>query len=209
MADVFEDRRDLDERRKRLWNIIYETPNLDWLLLTKRPQNVERLVPWGRHWPNNVWMGATAENQRWLDERLPALTSLNARILFLSCEPMLGPLNLSRWIEGGKLGHHRKIDWVIGGGESGHHARPMHPEWLIRLRDQCVHANINFHFKQWGNWKPVTARQLDGYASRELVLSNGSRITIANMGKKAAGRRLQGRTWDEFPDQSITTPSVP
>ena len=199
MADVFEDRRDLDARRKKLWGIIDETPHLDWLLLTKRPQNVAHLAPWTDRWPENVWLGATAESQRWLDKRMPALTSLGARILFLSCEPLLGALDLSRWIEGANRGEHRRIDWVIGGGESGHHARPMHPEWLTSLRDQCVGAGINFHFKQWGNWRPVSSSQVNGYGSKVLFLTNGNRITIANVGKKAAGRRLQGRTWDELP----------
>ena len=75
----------------------------------------------------------------------------------------------------------------------------MHPEWLTSLRDQCVGAGINFHFKQWGNWRPVSSSQVNGYGSKVLFLTNGNRITIANMGKKAAGRRLQGRTWDELP----------
>ncbi len=204
MADVFEDRRDLDERRARLWGIIEQTPYLEWLLLTKRPENVANLAPWGRRWPDNVWLGATAENQRWLDARMPLVTALPARILFLSCEPLLGPLDLSRWVQGAARGEHRKIDWVIGGGESGHHARPMHPEWLTSLRDQCISSGIRFYFKQWGNWRPIPFRAGNGYKTRELRLANGERITIANMGKKAAGRRLQRRTWDEFPDSHPT-----
>jgi protein gp37 len=199
MADVFEDRRDLDASRERLWRIVEETPHLDWLLLTKRPENVERLTPWKTEWPVNVWLGATAENQRWLDKRMSTLVSAPARVIFLSCEPLLGPLDLSQWIDGAARGVHRKVDWIIGGGESGHHARPMHPEWLTNLRDQCVRAEIKFHFKQWGNWKPVLPRQVNGYASKVVFLSNGTRITIANVGKKAAGRRLEGRVWDEFP----------
>ena len=199
MADVFEDRRDLDERRARLWRLIDETPNLDWLLLTKRPQNVKRLAPWAHHWPENVWLGATAENQRWLDRRMPHLISLNARVLFLSCEPLLGFLDLSQWIDGAKRGQYRCIDWIIGGGESGYHARPMHPEWLTTLRDQCIAAGIKFHFKQWGNWRPLPQNNAKGYVTRMVSLASGDPVTIANMGKKAAGRRLQGRTWDEFP----------
>ena len=208
MADVFEDRRDLDERRARLWRLINETPYLDWLLLTKRPHNIRRLVPWTDHWPENVWLGATAENQRWLDRRMPHLISLNAQILFLSCEPLLGYLDLSRWIEGARRGQYRCIDWVIGGGESGHHARPMHPEWLTSLRDQCIAAGIKFHFKQWGNWRPFPHKDASGYVTRMLFLTNGNPITIANMGKKAAGRRLQGRTWNELP-RSVRESSLP
>ena len=131
---------------------------------------------------------------------MPLLTALRARILFLSCEPLLGPIDLSCWVEGARRGEHRKIDWIIGGGESGHHARPMHPEWLTSLRDQCVSSGIKFYFKQWGNWRPVPPRVGNGYTTREMILANGERIAVANVGKKVAGRRLQGHTWNEFPD---------
>jgi protein gp37 len=94
------------------------------------------------------------------------------------------------------------LDWVIVGGESGHHARPMNPEWARSVRDQCLAAGIRFHFKQFGNWKPVSPRQVDGYEVRTLFLSNGDRITVANVGKKRAGRLLDGRTWDELPSAS-------
>jgi protein gp37 len=201
MADVFEDRPDLRDRREQLWKVIAETPHLDWLLLTKRPQNIAKLAPWTSHWPDNVWLGATAENQRWLDNRMELLTQAGAHVLFLSCEPLLGPLDLSRWIDGARRGAHRGIDWVIGGGESGHHARPMYPEWVTSLRDQCVRAGIKFLFKQWGNWRPVAAHQVNGYHSRTVFLSNGNQIVMANVGKKEAGRSLQGRTWDEVPRQ--------
>jgi protein gp37 len=196
MADVFEDRRDLDSKRTRLWDIIEKTKNLDWLLLTKRPQNIRKLAPWREKWPANVWLGSTAENQRWLEKRVPILLEHNAKVLFLSCEPLLGPLDLSRWTNP-RVG--RRIDWVIGGGESGHHARPMHPEWITSLRDQCLAAGVRFHFKQWGNWGPIPPNKVNGYRSKAMFLSNGNTVILANMGKKDAGRRLQGRTWDEFP----------
>jgi protein gp37 len=199
MADVFEDRRELDDKRTRLWEVIASTPNLDWLLLTKRPQNVARLAPWGEAWPANVWLGATAENQKWLERRVEILVSLPARVLFLSCEPLLGPLDLSRWVDGARRGQHRAIDWIIAGGESGHHARPMHPEWLTGVRDQCREAGIKFLFKQWGNWRPVAPHDVNGYRSKTVFLSTGNGVILANMGKKVAGRTLQGRTWDEFP----------
>jgi protein gp37 len=203
MADVFEERRELDDKREHLWKVIDETPHLDWLLLTKRPQNVRRLAPWKASWPENVWLGATAETQKWLDRRMAVLTDTNARVLFLSCEPLLGPLDLSQWIDGARRGVHRGIDWVIGGGESGHHARPMHPEWLTSLRDQCVAAGIKFLFKQWGNWRPVAANQVNGHQNRTVFLSTGQSVILVNMGKKEAGRRLQGRTWDEFPSSEV------
>jgi protein gp37 len=200
MADVFEDRRDLDGNRERLWGVIADTPHLDWLLLTKRPQNVSRLAPWGDRWPANVWLGATAETQKWLDKRMAELTRLRARVLFLSCEPLLGPLDFSAWLERARRGECRMVDWVIAGGESGHHARPMHPEWLTSIRDQCVSAGIRFHFKQWGNWLPVQPEDVNGYKSKTLSLSNGDMVIVANVGKKIAGRKIDGVTWDEFPN---------
>lgn len=201
MADVFEDRRDLDGKRQRLWNLIGRTPNLDWLLLTKRPQNVSRFAPWGAVWPANVWLGSTAENQVWLEKRLPFLLRHPAQVRFLSCEPLLGPIDLSKAFSASSATG--GVDWVIGGGESGHHARPMHPEWITALRDQCIEKKIRFHFKQWGNWRQVSPRQINGYRSKTIFLSNGNTILLANMGKNAAGRRLQGRTWDEFPTPTI------
>jgi protein gp37 len=199
MADVFEDRPDLDRKRERLWALIEATPKLDWLLLTKRPQNVARLAPYGESWPSNVWLGATAESQKWLDRRMRELETLRAKILFLSCEPLLGPLDFSNWIARARRGEGRMVDWVIAGGESGHHARPMHPEWLTSLRNQCVAASIKFLFKQWGNWRPAAPREVNGYKSKAVFLSNGDRITIANLGKKRAGRKIDGVTWDQFP----------
>jgi protein gp37 len=203
MADVFEDRRDLDLKRERLWALIAKTPNLDWLLLTKRPQNISRLAPYGNAWPSNVWLGATAENQRWLDRRMEELSLVPAKILFLSCEPLLGPLDLKPWVDAARRGRHRMVHWIIAGGESGAHARPANPEWFTSLRDQCIDARIKFHFKQWGNWKPVAPRQLNGYAAKTLFLSNGDKIMVANMGKKKAGRHLEGRTHNGLPRSPV------
>lgn len=199
MADVFEDRSDLDERRTRLWQVIGRTPNLDWLLLTKRPENVAKLTPWTNDWPENIWLGATAENQRWLDKRLPHLLTTNAKTLFLSCEPLLGSVDLSAWSTLAKKGRSRFVDWVIGGGESGHGARPMNPEWALHLRDQCVDLGVRFHFKQWGNWKPAADGGTERGARKTLFLSDGNRVTVVNVGKRLAGRLLDGQQWDQFP----------
>jgi protein gp37 len=195
MADVFEDRRDLDDKRARLWPLIEATPALDWLLLTKRPQNMRRLAPWGDRWPANVWAGATAENQRWAQKRLEELLIVPAAVHFISAEPLLGPIDLSPWIGAAD----RTIDWVIAGGESGPKARPMNPDWARGLRDQCHEAGIAFLFKQWGNWRPIDPASLNGFTSKTVFLTSGNQITIANMGKKAAGRTLDGTTWDQVP----------
>lgn len=147
MADVFEDREGLDEWRIRLWGLIELTPNLDWLLLTKRPERVERSVPWTQKWPANVWIGTTVENQEWADERLPHLKRLPAAVRFISAEPLLGPVDLRPWLGS-------TLDWVITGGESGPKARPSSPTWFRNVMNQCMEADVAFHFKQWGDWAP-------------------------------------------------------
>lgn len=195
MADVFEDRRDLDATRERLWVLISETPSLDWLLLTKRPDRVDRLSPWGKEWPRNVWLGTTIENQRWAEKRLPRLLSHPAIVHFVSCEPLLGHLDIEKWLTPNRSGP--SVGWVIAGGESGHKARPMNPVWARALRDQCDRQGVPYHFKQWGNWQPV-----QGPVSGANVRHVGDdRLTVAmiNVGKKRAGRLLDGKEWNGFP----------
>ena len=161
MADVFEDRRDLDGSRERLWELIEATTSLDWLLLTKRPEKVRDLSPWGQHWPENIWLGTTAESQRWAERRVTWLLDCAAKVRFLSCEPLLGPISLHSWIS--------DIDWVIAGGESGSKARPMSPEWLRLLRDQCLESQTAFHFKQWGEWFPSETESPTAASRRPAV----------------------------------------
>ena len=201
MADVFEGRPDLVSSRERLWSLISETPWLDWLLLTKRPENIVNMVPWRGVWPANVWVGTTVENDEWAAERIPHLSRLPAAVRFLSCEPLLGPLDLSAWLRPRPRANAKdmhQIDWVIAGGESGHHARPMDPVWLRSIRDQCVHADVPFHFKQWGDWSPDGGGSSRG---RLLMLDGGPNggVQMTRVGKRAAGRRLDGRLWDGFP----------
>ena len=191
MADVFENRIDLDEARARLWCLIEETPNLDWLLLTKRPDLVNAKTPWDDHWPSNVWLGTTVENQEWADERLPALAAVPARVKFISAEPLLGPIDLGDW--------RQVIDWVITGGESGSRARPSSPSWFRDLLNQCMAADIPFHFKQWGDWAPGQGVSLA--KARSAHAADGT--TMLRVGKKAAGRVLDGVTWDGLPLASI------
>lgn len=184
LADAFEDRRDLDEPRARLFATIEQTPWLDWLLLTKRAGCIMRLAPWGDGWPPNVWMGVSAEDQRRLIERIGCLREIPAAVTFLSCEPLLGPISLfgggcedagpAVLHHGGSYrtdygtgieydcAHEPAISWVICGGESGPKARPMRAEWARSLRDECADAGVPFHFKQAGN---VLAREW-GCASR-------------------------------------------
>lgn len=189
MADVFENRPELDRWRDKLWDLIARTPWLDWLLLTKRPSLVTRYVPWEQGWPTNVWLGTTIESQEWVEQRLPHLLKLPAAVRFLSCEPLIGPLDLRPYLN--------QIDWLIAGGESGSRARPMNPEWPRGLRDQCLQAGVAFHFKQWGHWHPVNPSEFR--RTVRMQDSSGNTIWMAPMGKSAAGRDLDGRRWDEIP----------
>lgn len=193
MADVFEDRRDLDPHRERLWALIEETPNLDWLLLTKRPENIGALAEW-KKWPRNVWLGTTVENQETAEERIPELIKHDVKVRFISAEPLLGGLDLSTWLGS-------ELHWVIGGGESGGKARPACPSWFASLRDQCREHGAGFHFKQWGEWAPASSLPSNKVQSR--IVADGA--IMVRLGKKAAGRHLDGRTWDELPKKGKKT----
>lgn len=175
LADVF-DNEVPEQWRADLFRLIEATPNLDWLLLTKRIGNAAQMMFMARggHLPllPNVWLGATICNQAEADRDIPKLLATPARVRFLSIEPMLGPVDLTRiklplrgesfetanvlWRKDSlQRGAARaSIDWVICGGESGPQARPMHPDWARSLRDQCSAAGVPFHFKQWGEWAP-------------------------------------------------------
>lgn len=198
MADVFEERRELNAWREKLWTLIGQTPWLDWLLLTKRPENASSMVPWSSKWPANIWLGTTVENQLWANKRIPTLLETYAKVRFLSCEPMLGPIDLSRWLltRSEANATEKKLHWVIAGGESGHGARPMRPEWVRYLRDQCTESRVAFHFKQWGNWRPVDAGSADGGGGPS---KKNTRTDFEFLSKAKAGRDLDGKEWDEFP----------
>lgn len=172
----------------------------------------------------NVWLGVSAERQQEANERIPHLLATPAAMRFVSAEPLLGPIDLTRIriapdhhtivdaLRGYGLssGGRTRIDWVITGGESGPGARPMHPDWARSLRDQCADAGAPFFFKQWGGWMP------DGTAAHRMIISRDGSIDIPDdraadesagevemmrVGKKAAGRRLDGVEHDDMPEQ--------
>lgn len=201
-------------------------------VLTKRPERMRAVVDYIKplflgmvfngskvEWPlPNVWLGVSVENQKAADERIPLLLQTPAAVRFLSMEPLLGPVDVpevymkkldwgdgpKHWPDGAGI-----IDWIIVGGESGPHARPMHPDWAMSLRDQCQAAGVPYFFKQWGAWMPlpdyepvpiglkrVTWFGTDGQIGGEY---DGGQIMV-RVGKKTAGRLLDGRTWDELPE---------
>lgn len=231
-ADIFErhavgsERERLNGQRAKVWALVAATPWLDWLFLTKEPENILDMIPaeWAANGcPANVWMGCTVENQKAADTRIPHLLRVPAVVRFLSVEPMVGAVDLARWMgeytcygcgyrgddisitgnddndevdacpdcgtqRGAGFGDAENdprttrdggIHWVLCGGESGRGAnvRPMHPQWARSLRDQCIAAGVAFHYKQWG--------EHDEHGTR--------------LGKKATGRILDGRTWDQLP----------
>ena len=147
LADVFDNQAPTGARAD-LFNLIRTTPEIDWLLLTKRPENLGLMLPkldlWGDGWPN-VWLGTTAEDQPRFDRRWRLLNGIPARVRFISYEPALGPLMAMRPYP----------DWIICGGESGPHARMMDLRWARDLRDQCETAGIPFFFKQTTGKKPI------------------------------------------------------
>jgi protein gp37 len=147
---------------KDVFDVMCRAPWHQFQVLTKRAERIEELSP-KLVWAPNIWMGVSIENEKYA-YRIAHLRKTGAHVKFLSIEPLIGPV--------GKL-YLRGIDWVIVGGESGPGARPMEPEWVTDIRDQCLKAGVAFFFKQWGGVQ-----------------------------KKKTGRTLDGRTWDEMPADS-------
>lgn len=222
LADVF------DNAVERAWradlaSLILATPDLDWLLLTKRIGNAAGMLldMFGRDVPANVWLGATIVDQAEADRDIPKLLATRGpRIRFLSMEPLLGPVDLTqlrdgyvdalRGIEGGRTSTLRdinEVDWVIVGGESGPGARPMHPGWARSLRDQCAAAGVPLLFKQWGEWVPLTEPDGGEWPVDQggfcRLSWDGERVAdgwpMQRIGKKAAGRLLDGVQHDGVP----------
>ncbi len=249
LADWLDDEVDL-EWLADLLQLIHECTFLDWQLLTKRPQNWKPrladvvnlvltyrpadkknydLIQWVQGWlngtpPGNVWIGWSCEDQQRLDERSPHGIEIPAKIHFVSCEPLLGPLNFFplppggrqrlpvSWLDLGSCAESR-IDWVIVGGESGSSARPMHIDWARDIRQQCAIAEVPFFFKQWGEWTPIYGTGIlrgneDDEADRYVWLSIEGKqcesglapdVLMIRPGKVAAGRAIDGKEHDEFP----------
>ncbi len=208
MSDLFHPDVPLDFLAQ-VWDVMVRTPRHQFQVLTKRPQRVaaalgprgidfyavEKPVPCPQP---NIWLGTSIESDRYT-WRADYLRQTPAAVRFLSLEPLLGPLP-SLDLAG--------IDWVITGGESGPGARPVHPAWVRDIRDRCVEAGVPFFHKQWGEWMPERQGpppNRTAFFSRRFVDPNGQdrysagSAAVYRVGKKAAGRELDGRTWDQMP----------
>lgn len=214
-----------------IWMVMRNAIQHTYLILTKRP---EQMLAWTRAaarakgwpineiWPDNVWLGITAENQQAADDRIPILLEIPAAVRFVSCEPLLGPINLSNIRDGkGRLdalrgvivyptgdpqyteqGYPcRKLDWVICGGETGPNARPMHPDWVRNLRDQCRDAGIPFFFKGWGEWHEACPPDDEIWNGHPPTLRHEHGAYFIRLGKKNAGCILDGEVWNKLLQQ--------
>lgn len=193
--------------------VVPACPDLVFLLLTKRPSNIRSYVPidWIEEWPSNVWTGTSVSDQPTADTLLAQLLRVPGRH-FVSYEPALGPVDFSNLritgdhfvdaLRGVDLSQRpplhsdraASLDWVIAGGESGPHARPPHPDWFRSVRDQCAAAGVPFLFKQWGEYLPP---EQDGARGDNQFLNCADEPS--RIGKKKAGRLLDGREHLEFP----------
>lgn len=223
MGDLFHE--DVpDEYIGRVWDVMVRAHWHTFQVLTKR---ADRMREWVNGWYRrrcsdaipNIWGLVTCENQMRADERIGDLICTRFAVRGVSVEPMLGAVDLSpwlvkRWIQGystpmsRRLGRDSdpvqkpRLDWVICGGESAPGARPMHPDWARSLRDQCQAARVPFFFKQWGAWTYGETRPYR-FGPAELgercLEYNGAWTRVYRVGKRAAGRLLDGREWNEMP----------
>lgn len=233
-----------DKWLDRMFTVMALTPQHTFQILTKHPDRMASYL-FNRHGRlplPHIWLGVSVEDQKTANERIPALLRIPAAVRFVSCEPLLRPI----WLKGQswsyfifthptpELDEKTGLDWVIVGGESGTKARPMHPDWVRSIRDQCGAANVPFFFKQWGEWGPIAINinmsepVLRMFRSRtEWVnkapswmergdtcvdlrgrqLQRGGDFEAAiypvailrRLGKRKAGRLLDGREWNEIP----------
>jgi protein gp37 len=211
-------------------SVIYKCKQHTFILLTKRPQKMYEYFSSVKNFhglPKNLWIGTTVCNQSEADTKIPILLKIPAAVRFVSIEPMLGSILLDNgetsWLtcknENNDIkccesfavngNHFHGIDWVICGGESGPGARPMHPDWVRLLKNQCEYANVPFLFKQWGEWAPyyksygdstVAFLKNDGSFGNNDDYCNSRASSIKKIGKHKAGRLLDGKLYDQYPE---------
>jgi protein gp37 len=215
MSDLFHP----DVPDEFIWRVFKAMSQAPWhifMILTKRADRMSNLVNKIRSMlPDrleHVWTGASIEDQVTADIRIPYLLRTHASVRFVSCEPLLGPVDLGfPFVSDNPFMSQTGLDWVIAGGESGPNARPMHPDWARSLRDQCRTAGVPFFFKQWGefHYDPLNSKEQGRVymdATGKVFTDRGSdedyrrgRLAFDRVGKKAAGRVLDGQEWNQFP----------
>ena len=211
----------------QVWDTMFEATQHQFQILTKRPERLYEFAHWmdksefrAIDYPN-VWLGVSVEDQRAADERIPWLLRVPAAVRFLSCEPLLGPIDLEKLhrldYSTSAIGEEvyplaglraipdcdweaARVDWVITGGESGKGARATHPEWARSLREQCASQDVPFFFKEWGEWLPADQlgsepRKTENKPTHEF----GDGMFALRLGRFKTGRELDGREWNEYP----------
>ncbi len=211
MGDLFHDDVPFEFIRD-IFSVIHDCPQHTFMILTKRAKRMKEFFDWYQvnsinpDCPN-VWAGVTVENQKMADERIPVLKTIPTKVKFVSCEPLLGPVDLININNGttdafnpGDAG----INWVISGGETGHGSRPAKPYWFEFLQNQCMRSNTPFFFKSWGDWidvqngyDVVNSKPL-GFKTQTLGSGYAS-VDMFKVCKKAAGNLLDGKQYQEFP----------
>ncbi len=207
-----------------VWNTMAIARHHTYQILTKRPRRMLGFFEWAKEgmrergldeWEKgmdvlpNVWLGVSVENQAAADDRIPLLLQVPAAHRFLSCEPLVEWVNLENYLgptpedEDGAP-YPGRINWVIAGGESGLAARPMKPDWARALRDECQDTGTAFFFKQWGEWGPYNLSRDTAEDLAKLVNRKTMDTPMRRHGKKLAGRMLDGREWNEYPEEKGT-----
>ena len=206
-------------QQEKVFKIMEKCAQHVFIVLTKRPEIMAKFIDtWyyrqprdGKDHPiKNIWLGVTAENHEQANKRIPILLDIPAAKHFVSIEPMLSKMYISEYLTvinesgshdyGGPFSGREKLDWVIVGGESGHNARPMHPDWVRSIRDQCKEANVPYFFKQWGHWIPEDLWPEDCCLDMGKVLYvHDHNENYFPIGTKNSGRELDGQHHKEFP----------
>ena len=195
----------------RVLDVVSACRRHQFLVLTKR---AERMQSYMRHrvprlpsFLPNLWLGVSVETQQYANERILLLAETPAAVRWISAEPLLGEIDLYRggWsflenLRSPQGKRYPKLDWVVAGGESGPRGRPMNPDWARSLRDQCESSGVPFFFKQWGEWAPHG----DGRTMHHTAFCRfAGGVQVFKIGKKLAGRVLDGRTHDDFPERTL------
>lgn len=224
MSDIFHESLSFDDIA-RIWGVMAVTPYHTYQILTKRPDRMRDfllsdkalnsvmeealnyrpdipIMPWPLP---NIWAGTSVEDQPRAKERIQILLEVNAAVRFLSIEPLLGPVRLSKEIR--KAADWKRLHWVIVGGESGPNARPMHPEWASAIREECATHRVKFFFKQVGShaWvKDGKAKEFLGVDGRiSSVRQRKTDQGLLRGLKESGGRRLDGKMHEAMPDRSL------